>query len=298
MWSNPLSNGVTNTYTHKCRIGNWSEEQELQETQMKEYLHRKEHGQLLVHSVQQHLNQSLHEVDLSYSQDGNVHFGDSVMMYSVKTEGVLSVDVSEKLASTETAYAVTTSTLTQAHVARNVFVIEPQESNVQVGDVLKYGQPFRLRVHPSLKEEPFYLHSQPMSHLASSKMTRKQLVSMQASRSYDTVWNVQHKDLNTRFEAEGEPVPANAELICLHAQTRQALNSDKHVYHNDFGPEFEVCGYTSLNVGKKQNLYAEKQGKLTSDTPVRQEDSCNHFAFLTATAPPEAPPAPEEQKQQ
>jgi hypothetical protein len=32
--------GVQNAYSHKVRVGNWSEEQELEELRMKEYIHR------------------------------------------------------------------------------------------------------------------------------------------------------------------------------------------------------------------------------------------------------------------
>jgi hypothetical protein len=42
-----------------------------------------------------------------------------------QTEGVVSADLSDEVKSVDRGYAVTTSTLTQAHVARNVFVIEP-----------------------------------------------------------------------------------------------------------------------------------------------------------------------------
>ena len=55
------------------------------------------------------------------------------MCYSVATEGVLSVDLSEKIDSLDEAYAVTTSTLTQGHVARNTFVVEAYGKCVKKG---------------------------------------------------------------------------------------------------------------------------------------------------------------------
>lgn len=282
--------GVQNAYSHNVRIGNWNEEKEMQELRMKEYLHRKEKGQLLVHTVQQHLNSSLQEVGLSFSKDGYVHIGDHVMTYSVQTEGVLSVDCSEKLTSSDEGYACTTSTLTQAHVARNVMVVEGYGSGFQQGDVLKLGQPFRLRINPALKSEGFYLQSQPMSAMSCSKVSRNQEVGMVKINSYDTVWVAQFKDPSKRFEMEGQPVPANAEILLVHAATKNALSSDKIIYHNDFGQEYEVCCKTSMSIGKKQGLYAEMLGKTTSDIPLRKEGSVNWFAFLTAATPDVAPP--------
>jgi hypothetical protein len=38
------------------------------------------------------------------------------------------------------------------------------------------------------------------------------------------------KDAAQRFELEGQPVPANAEVIFQHLQTRQALSSDLKAY--------------------------------------------------------------------
>src|SRR5688572_1162409 len=91
---------------------------------MKDYLQRKQSNSLLVHQVQKHLNTCLQEVGLTYSRDGCIHVGDHVMVYSVTTEGVLSTDPSDKINSSDKGFAVTTSTLTRAHVARNTFVIE------------------------------------------------------------------------------------------------------------------------------------------------------------------------------
>jgi len=289
---NPMLNrsGVQNSYSYNVRIGNWNEEKEMQELRMKEYLHRKEKGQLLVHTVQQHLNASLQEVPLSYSNDGFIHIGDQIMLYSVQTEGVLSVDCSDKLISSDEGFAVTSSTLTQAHVARNVFVIEGYGSNVNNGDVLKLGQPFRIRINPALKGEPFYLHSQPQSAMSCSKVSRNQEVGMIKVNSFDTVWSVQFKDPTKRFEMEGQPVPANAEILVFHAGTKSALSSDKIAYHNDFGQEYETCCKTSQSIGKKQGLYAEMLGKTTSDIPLRKEASVNWWAFLTAAEPPAAAP--------
>jgi hypothetical protein len=36
----------------KCRIGNWSEDLELQDLKLKDYLKKKEHGELLVNARQ------------------------------------------------------------------------------------------------------------------------------------------------------------------------------------------------------------------------------------------------------
>ena len=71
------------------------------------------------------MNASLQPVDLKANTDGVLHTGHSIMFYSVTNEGVLSVDTSERVKPHADAFAVSSSTVTQGHVARNVFTIEP-----------------------------------------------------------------------------------------------------------------------------------------------------------------------------
>jgi len=279
--------GVQNSFNHNVKIGNWSEDQELNSLRMQEYHKRKETGGLLVHSVQRHVKKSLQEVELTHSKDGLIRLGDSVMLYSVETEGVLSVDMASRIASSDEGYNVSSATNTHAHVARNVFILEGYGSGFAKGDILKLGQPFRLRVHTSLSAKPVYLHSQPMSTASSSKVSRKQEVAVCAIDSYDTVWCAQFKNFENRYEMEGQPVPANAEIVLIHAATRQALSSEKKMIFNDFGKEYEVCGFTQVNTGKKQCLYAEQLGTTTGEITAKAEKPANWWAFLTSAPPSE-----------
>jgi hypothetical protein len=278
--------GTQNTYTCNVRIANWNEDRELNTLKTKEYLRKKERGELLVHQVQSLLNKSLQEVGLSYSKDGYVHYGDHIMLYSVATEGVVSVDMSTPIASADKqgAYSVTSSTLTQAPVARNVFVIEPY-GDQRNGDVLRLGQPFRLRTNPKLATA--WLQSQPVGTMTFAKQSHNQEVCVVPdNRTYDTVWVAQYKDIDQRFEMEGKEVPSNAEIIIHHAATKAGLASSKsHKAFNDFGQEFEVCSFSHITNHKKQTLGQEKSGLSTTDIPVRTEASNNHFAFLTASVP-------------
>ena len=258
---------------------------------MKEFIHKKEKGQLLVHSIQKSVSASLQEVGLSFTRDGCLHVGDHVMLYSVSTQGVLSCDPSDKAPSSDRGFMVTTSTLVKAHVARNTFVIESVgggagEPAAPVGSVLRLGQNFRLRLNPVLQDgQPFWLSSQPVSSLAASKVSHKQLVTMSSVKSFDTVWKAAWKDISRRFEQEGEPLPANSEIVLIHVATNTCLSSSRDKpYANDFGQEFEVCGHSHIDIRKSQGLYAEQQGKMTADIPFRKEAEANHWAFLTATS--------------
>lgn len=90
---------------------------------MKDYLARKAAGQLLITKYQAKMNHSLQPVELSTSTDGCVHFGDRVLVYSVRTQGVLSNDIGDMVVSGGSqAYSVSTSKVVKGPAARNVYV--------------------------------------------------------------------------------------------------------------------------------------------------------------------------------
>jgi len=71
---------VPTKYHHKTRLGNWSEEWELEETKMKDYLKKKDHLSLESNKKDLKLYHSLQQASLTYSHDGFLHFGDHVMI--------------------------------------------------------------------------------------------------------------------------------------------------------------------------------------------------------------------------
>lgn len=281
--------GTQNSYSHNVRIGNWNEDKQLNELRMQEYLHNKKNGTLLMHSVKKQLNEALQDTPLSYCADNKVHIGDSVMLYSARTKAVLSVDSSTKIMSADTGYFVTTSTIPTSPVVRNVFIIEAYGDNIPLGSIVKLGQNIRLRANPKWEtDKPYYLTSQPKSTQSFSPVTRLQEVCVMPTTSYETVWVAQYKDTSKRFEMEGSDLPSNVEIVLQHASTKAALASDTQKLNNDFGSEYEVCAHSYIKINKKQGLYQEQQGLTTTDIAVRTENNFNHWAFLTATAPPPA----------
>ena len=285
--------GVTNAYSSSVLIGNWSEDQSLHSLKISEFLHRKANHQLLIQQVDTQQRDALQEVGLSFSPDGFVHYGDHLMLYSASTQGVLSCDPSDRANGGERSFAVTTSTLTKAHVARNTFVVEPYQpretgvKGVLLGDPLHYGDLFRLRLNPKLcGGAPFYLHSQPVGGPTSSRVSRHQEVCMSANGStFDTVWRCAAQNPAKRFQLEHSPVPASAPLLLLHAATAQALSSSPLRYLNDFGSEFEVCAHTHTHTAKSQGLQAERLGQKVGEEVARKEWIDNHWALLTASTP-------------
>lgn len=259
-------------------MDNWNEEQFLVEAKMKEYMARKS-GSAASQKDVDPLAYSLQEVPLSRSADGAVHIGDTIMLLALANQAALSCDYTEKLAGVEEeSCAVSTSAITQASVARNSFVVEDASGRAQPGDQLLFNQHIRLRVHPSLSATPLYLHSRLFSI---AKYSKQQTVGMVATTSFDTVWTVQTRDANTRYETQGFPVPAGAEIVLIHAASNRALTSDKTIYHNRFGSEREVFASAAAALHTRpQVLQKERTVGRTVDQALKVEDPHQVFVFI------------------
>ena len=276
-------------YSSKVLIGNWSEDVDLEQVRFKDYLKKRETGGLSVQQVQGKVSKSMVPVGHSYSADGRLRFGDKVMLGNQKTRGILASDLSDRIQSQEFGCAVTTSPLIAGPVARAVFVLcRVSQNDGFPGDYLHYGQEFLLGSHERLHASPLYLHSTTVSPFSFAKFSRFQEVSMHAVRGPNTIWVAEHANSKVRFESQGTPVPANADIVIKHNQTGQWLSSDHINYRNDFGGEFEVSCHSYLDTRKTQQLGSERAGKITGDIPTRLQGVQNVWRIFTSDNPESA----------
>jgi Ca2+-binding EF-hand superfamily protein len=274
-------------FSSKTRIGNWLEDEELDQVRFKDYLKRKEGSQLAVHLSQQKLSKSLTKVGHSFSYDGGLHFGDKLMFINKQTKGFLACDVWDKIPNCpDPAFAVTSSASVVSPVARAVFILERVEDrDGYPGDQVFYGQKLRLRVHPYLSREGLWLSSCPISPQSFARFSRHQEVSVSSLANASSTWVIEHADSKLRFEAQGSPVPANQPILIKHQATGQWLAADHINYRNDFGNEFEVCSHSFLIPKRTQQLGSEKAGKLVIDTPARHQGDQNIWMAVTSQDP-------------
>ncbi|CAG9310039.1 unnamed protein product [Blepharisma stoltei] len=272
-------------YNPKVLIGNWREDVDLDQIRFKDFLKRREGGQLVVHQIQEKLQKSLTTVGHSFSGDGKLHFGDRIMLLNKKTNGFLVTDMGDKIEGDE-GVAVTASPQYRSPVARSVFILQRfSEDDGFPGDYLHYGQQFTLTVHPYLSQYPLYLHSLVVSPMRFARFSRHQEVCMAPRKNANTIWVIEHSDPKVRFEMNGHPVGANQAVVIKHNLTGQWLAADNINYKNDYGSEFEVCSHSFLNHKKAQQLSSEKVGKLTVDIPSRHQGDENVWMFVTSNDP-------------
>jgi len=272
-------------FHHRTRIGNWSEDQELEEIRLKDFLAQKEGGHLRVTAKQRQLEECLRPEQLSASRDGALRFGQKVMLLNQQSKGYLSVNPYDEVTKDYAAIMLTTTTRQEPSV-RNVLIIERVDENDGFDDdVVHYGQNVRCVIMPFGERMggPTYMHSEMVTALAAAKFSRHQEVTALAAPTGETKWQFLYPDVNNRLEMEGEPVPAGSPVTIRHVQTGSFLASDEIPYQNIFGHEMEVHCFPYFSLNKTQNLVGEKKGDITGDVALRRHGLPNIWTVRTAT---------------
>jgi len=271
-------------YQHRVRIGNWSEDLELEEIKLKDYLKKKETGSLLVNAKQQQLEECLQRADLTPTPDGSLRFGGQVMLFNHQSKGFMAANPYDSVTKAHEAFMLNTGNNGNACV-RNVFeLVRADEDDGFEDDVVHYGQKLRCKLKPSSKIPcETYMHSELVTGLAAAKFSRHQEVSALAAPTGETLWQILYPDTATRFEMDGEAVPAGSPLCLRHVATGSFLASDEIPYQNIFGTEFEVHCYPYYSLNKTQNLTSEKKGDITGDYCLRRHGLPNIWTLVTDT---------------
>ena len=251
-------------FQHGTRIGNWVEDREQEEIKLKDYMSKKEKGQLCVNNTEAKFAKSLKRVPQTYSESGQLKIGDHIMLLNKQNNGFLVMDLGEKITSLDEAYGVTTTNKEIGPCARSVFVIakaDPNDENKD--DLLHFGQKIRILSNPAILDRDLYLHSCQVSPVSYARFSRNQEVCMNAACIHNTVWEVEALDPNARFETAGRTVNSHEPILLKHCATNRFLSSDLINYRNDFGMEFEVSVHSHATKNRSQNLALEKNGKIT-----------------------------------
>eukprot|EP00899_Mesostigma_viride_P029443 jgi/Mesvir1/9684/Mv12165-RA.1 len=266
-------------YGNTTRVGNWNEGLENEEAALKDYIQRKERGELKLDKFQERMAIAKRPVELTTPvADGYVHFGSVVQLKSFHTGGVLAVDVGDKdPRATHHLSCAATVTKEIEPVARTTFILAkykaPKTAKLEPfypDDLVHYGQKVRLILNPlALNQAPgdldhaLYLQSQPTSTTSYAKHSRHQEVRATEERNYGAVWTVLCPRVEDRLVSEGVPLEQGAIFVLQHAGTAQGLLCDGTPYKNDFGTESEVCAHSATTKGKGPAPSLTEKGELS-----------------------------------
>jgi len=296
-------------YNCKVRIGNWSEDQELEETKLKAYLLKKERGELATGSVGVRMKKANQSVPHSYAADGKIRFGDTVVLAHPATGAVAANDLWDVTEWGKQSFATSCVPGAGAATARTTFVVTPyypkkgakgdaaaaaRLNPPALGDVLNYGQDFCLATNPSLRvddrtgflRKPLFLHSQMAGAGSYAKASHNQECTMRPGGDIGTVWKCLPQDRTKRLGMGAAAVCADEVFVMRHKATGNALScSADYKLANDFGNEFELSCMTKTKTSKTHTLNTEFAGVTTGDDDSRSEMGENIFSFRLSDSP-------------
>ncbi|KYO21107.1 cilia- and flagella-associated protein 161 [Alligator mississippiensis] len=256
------------SYSAGVLVGNWNEDVCLEEGLLKDFLHKRERGELLIQKSRSLKNNLLKKIPLSISKDGFVHFGDTVMLVNpdnnkLPMENYPAVCGNLSLAVLPDEVAVHTADSLQAScgvsaiksmnpVGRNTFRILSVEGN-SMGEPIRFGQNFGLGATGGFADQMLYLGSDHKSFMRFAKKSYLQQVFLTDELSYLTCWQATFLDPQLRLEYEGFPVPANSKLLITHCHTNRGLAVPRNYWISSyFGKEYEVICHTYLDSHKAE----------------------------------------------
>ncbi|XP_076984621.1 cilia- and flagella-associated protein 161 isoform X4 [Tamandua tetradactyla] len=219
-----------NLYGPRVRMGNWNEDLYLEEERMKDFLQKRDKGELLIQRNRRLKENLLRQMQLSVSEDGYIHYGDSVLLVNpdhpdrdadLFLGGDLSLcmtpdDITAHLRDEVEVPCGLSAAQTNIPVGRNTFIILSVDGNA-VGQILQYGQNFCLGIQGGFAD----------------KM-------------------------------------ANAKILINHRQTNRGLAAHRHLFLSTyFGKEAEVAAHTYLDshrVEKPKNHWMLVTGNPRKDS--------------------------------
>ncbi|ESO94558.1 hypothetical protein LOTGIDRAFT_203924 [Lottia gigantea] len=290
------------TYNPSVRVGNWNEDIQLEEDTLKDFLDKREKGELLTQKSSNLAAVALQKKNLSISQDGNIRFGDVIMLRCKGTadrtryfagveprdDCTLALNLTDPMQLSQDKFATTcnvTGCRSLEPVLRTVFCVQSVNGS---DDVLRYGEPFYLTTLP--EAGGLLLHSDNCTFMKCAKKSRHQLVSLVSEPSFLTQWQVVHKEPRLRMEYEGAPVKANDVVILTHCKTNQNLAVEQDfLVRTPLGREYEISAHTSLNSHKAEeesNLWTITMGVPGDNMMSSLSQNNNQSEAIPSTSPP------------
>lgn len=247
------------TYKPFVRVGNWQEDIALQEEAAREFERRRLGGTLLLSRAQTVLSAAATQHRISKTEDGCVHYGDSLVVRHAGSGRVVSYVAQSSTTEADVLHVSGAPGVGgMARLQRNVFTIAPGsgQGGMQPGAPLCFADRFTLvAVDPFGHER--YLHSQLAGlHGGVSLLSGKQSVTLAHPKksekiSHDDVWEVVCIDPSIRLETEGQPVPANVPVVLRHVASNQPLAMlETHLVRSELGAEPEMACHGFYNQQK------------------------------------------------
>jgi len=268
-------------------LGNWREDDALDEMRMMDHISAKETASLTLHKRQQKLAPQLAPVALTAAPaDGVMHVGDTVLLQSGHHGGNVACSLGQTLTAADaiepdTMFLSSGCSPEMGPCARNAITFVSYDG-VATGSPLCYGSKVCLQFGAA-----GYLASQrSVRSQLSTMIINKQEVYVQAPKAesppYECAWMLLPVECDERIIANGTPVVAGAPFVLVHCFTNKRLAGVNVPVATDFGSELGLCAHTYTETAKVNKLMRETIGRPTNGLISRNETSENIFGVIYA----------------
>jgi len=237
----------------------WADGVQVEGQRLQAYLQQRQHT-LMMKGAAEVLKHTLEPLPTTDAQDGRVHFGDSLLLRSRGTGGLLQADVADQIQVQEgsRAPAASASLSTGSMLAacpRNTFTVSRVHDDDEFGIscFLHYGQVIRLGTSPHLQDQPLYLHSSGSGTGAATGNALGEgetLVCLYPRAPASTHWRVLRAEANSdTTNHAAEPVALGAQIRFENVATGSSMSSDSVVRTTSYGNEWRVFGVQGAGAG-------------------------------------------------
>ncbi|XP_043222225.1 cilia- and flagella-associated protein 161-like [Amphibalanus amphitrite] len=242
--------------------GNWFEDRYRKDDCVRDFLRRRERGELMIQKADAIISQLLAPVRLLPAVDGNIWIGDSIQLRcpgvvwaaggrcNQVPEVALSAnvfDIARACPTQLTSPTAVCASLRLEPCARNVFTVTRPDGSVS-REVLRYGQPFSLRLQDGYPAGLYLTSEPPTAYCVPPNEARQQAVQLTQCRAPAGRWVAHLLENSHRMEAEGSPVPAGSPLLVCHQPSGQTLRLEAgHPVTSLLSHEWEVTAHATTD---------------------------------------------------
>jgi len=272
-------------------LGNWREDDALDEMRTMDHIEAKETGSLRLLKKQQMLAPQLAPVALTAApSDGYMRVGDTVLLQSCFNGGTLAVSMGQMLTqgdaiNPDPIYSVVGSE-TASPSARTAIKLVSYDGGAAAGTELLYGMKVCIEFSEQLGVTGYLSSCRSGRVQLATQIINKQEAFMQAVSGeqppYDCAWTILPVSVDDRIIAQGTPVLAGAPFVLVHCFTNKRLASVNIAIPTDFGSELGVCVHTYVETTKVNKLMRETIGRPTNNLISRSETNENLWTVAYA----------------
>ena len=251
-------------YSSGVRLGNWREDDALDEHRLMDYVDAKEKGTLaLTRKRVKEAPQIVPRTLSAVAADGSIRNGAMLQLTHLLSARAVAVSMGQQLKELDDRGVLHLVTATQDNVPTARNTLRVMSFSGGEGEPIVYGQDVAFICDAG--GVGVLASARPATSHLSSQLVAKQdvflmMVPEGTQPSYDCAWKIQPADVDLRLSVQEQTVHATDEVVLVHAFTNKRLAVTSTAVMSDMGMEAGMCCHTYSEPRKVNKLSRENSG--------------------------------------